>query len=183
MEDRLVQIFRSTSPAQRRRGKAWYALAEQAVERMASEYGVSQVRVACIMAITSPRCQLVQNLARTERALRGESVKGFPYMDEAVLSPIASINGPKVVPFAKAILGKDALVLDTWALAALGLPDKPTREEFRQAHAAYVAAAKRCKQSLRDFQAIIWIAMRDGAVNSAGRTLGHRDIHELLEVN
>ena len=182
MEARLVELFRSATRAQRRRGKHWYATAEQAVERMASEHGVGKTRVACIMAITSPRCQLVTNIRRTERALRGERVRGFGYMDRQVLSPIASLNGPKVVPFAKAILGHDTLVLDTWALAACGIEGKPTAEQRREAHAAYVAAAKRCRQSLRDFQAIVWIAMRDNAVDVHGRKLGTRDIHQLVEL-
>lgn len=180
MEQRLVEIFRSATRSQRRRGKAWYATAEQAAERLAGEYGVSKTRVACIIGITSPRCQLRVNLARTERALRGEPVKGFGYMDRHVQAPIARIHGPKVVPFAKAILGKDVLVLDTWALAALGLPPKPTAVEWRAAEQAYRAAAKRCRQSLRDFQAIVWIAVREQAVNSRGVAIRHADIHELV---
>lgn len=180
METKLVSIFRATTKSQRRRGKSWYSTAEQAVERMAGECGVGKTRVACIMAITSPRCQLVQNLTRTERALRGEKVKGFGYMDHAVLAPIARINGPKVVAFAKAIMGQDVLVLDTWALAACGLPMKPSAEQRREAHAAYVAAAKQCRQSLRDFQAIVWIAVRERAVRSNGVAYRNADIHELI---
>jgi hypothetical protein len=179
MEQRLIEIFRGTSKSQRRRGKAWYATAEQAAERMAAKHGVGKTRVACILAITSPRTQLVQNLARTERALSGQPVKGFGYMDKAVMQPIASLNGPKVVPFAKAILGKDVLVLDTWALKACGLPETPTAAQRREAVAAYTAAAKACRQSLRDFQAIIWIAVRERAVRSNGVAYKGRDIHEL----
>ncbi len=182
MEERLVQIFRSATPAQRRRGKAWYATARIAAERMAVEHGVGLTRVACIMGITSPRAQLVTNLARTRAALRGEPVRGFPYMDEQVQAPIARLNGPKVVPFAKAIMGLDVLVLDTWALAACGLPEKPTAEQRRQAVAAYTAAAKRCRQSLRDFQAIVWIAVREQATRSNGVAYRPRDIHDLVEV-
>jgi hypothetical protein len=180
MEQQLVEIFRSTSKSQRRRGKAWYATAEQAVERMASKHGVGKTRVACILAITSPRTQLVNNLRRTENALQGKPVKGFPYMDRAVLQPIASLNGPKVVPFAKAILGRDVLVLDTWALKACGLPETPSAAQRREAHAAYVSAAKKCRQSLRDFQAIVWIAVREQAVRSNGVAYRNADIHDLI---
>jgi hypothetical protein len=180
MEARLIEIFRGTSKSQRRRGKSWYATAEQAAERMAVKYGVGKTRVACILAITSPRTQLVQNLARTERALQGKPVKGFPYMDRAVLQPIASLNGPKVVPFAKAILGRDVLVLDTWALKACGLPETPSAAQRREAHAAYVSAAKKCRQSLRDFQAIVWIAVREQAVRSNGVAYRNADIHDLI---
>jgi hypothetical protein len=183
MEQELIRIFRSTSKSQRRRGKAWYSLAEAACERMSREYGVSKVRVACIMGITSPRTQLVNNLRRTENVLQGKPVGGFSYMDEQVRAPIARINGPKVVPFAKAIMGKDVLVLDTWALHAVGLPDRPSAAQRAEAVAAYTSAAKRCRQSLRDFQAIIWIAVREQAVRSNGVAYRNADIHELLEAS
>jgi hypothetical protein len=49
--------------------------------------------------------------------------------------------------------------------------------------AAYTSAAKRCRQSLRDFQAIIWIAVREQAVRSNGVAYRNADIHELLEAS
>lgn len=181
MEETLVSLFRSSSRSQRRRGKSWYDTMTAHCDSLAGTYGVSRTRVACIVGITSPRCQLAVNLARTERALRGEQVRGFSYMDEAVQAPLARINGPKVVPFAKAILGdRDALVLDTWALAAVGVLDKPTAEQRKQVDAAYRAAAKRCRQTVRDFQAIIWIAVREQATRSNGVAYRNADIHELI---
>ncbi len=86
MQDQLVSLFRQSSRSQRRRGKAWYATARMAAERMAGEYGVGLTRVACIMGITSPRCQLVQNIARTERG--PEQIELW----ESTTDPVTAMN-------------------------------------------------------------------------------------------
>lgn len=187
---RLRKLYRESTVEQRERGRAWYPLAEAKLRGLAVEYGRTLEEVACILAITSPRTNLVENFARTRRALRGEPVRGFGYMDDAVKDPCNRVNGPKVEAFAKACSGDlDAFVLDTWALRAAGLPEKPSKPQREACEQAYRKLARESGETVRDLQAIIWISLRENHVERVGHKLTpngtkvrRRDIHELKGV-
>lgn len=184
----LVARYEDATESQRERGRDWYPRMRRVCRRLAALSGRTVEQAAAVMAITSPRCQLSQNIARAERALAGQPVRGFAYMDrqcaaalEPGADPLAVVHGPKVEPFARAILGDtEALVLDTWALRALDIPgDKLTAADRRRADAAYREAAELVGENVRDFQAVVWIQTRESEPRADGRVNRLADIHEL----
>jgi hypothetical protein len=185
---RLVAVYNSATPEQRERGRRWYPTMRRHVRKLARQHGANERQAAAVLAITSPRCQLSQNLARAARALAGEPVRGFAYMDDkcaaalADADPLAYCGGPKVGPFAAAILGDpDALVLDTWAFAAAGVGDRPRVAERQAVDVAYREAAATVGEPVRDFQAVVWIVARESGTDSIGRHRRLRDLNELTE--
>lgn len=154
------------------------------MEQLARETCYTTEQAAAVMAITSRAAHLLTNMRWTEMALKSDgaiSVGRFPNVMmpavRAVLENPAAIktcvSGPKVEPFYRAIMGDlDAVVLDRWALVAAGhtpgqrAPDDgPTRRLFEE---AYRRAAKIVGMAARDFQAVIWIAVRETTETKRG---------------
>lgn len=174
----LLEHWRNTTAERKRRGRAWYpAMRERLDSARGKRYTLAQA--SAVLSVTSPAIQLRTNLEHTERILRGESDSGgrFPNQNRpkiaAVLeSPDAAdeyVTGPKVAAFHRAILGdKRALVLDRWAIFAAS-PLGSDREENHKLRAnvraaieqAYRRAARSARCSVRDFQATIWIHVRE----------------------
>lgn len=185
--ERLAATYRAATPDDIANGRRWYPRARRIVRQLAREYGYTERQTAAVLAVTSPRTHLAENIKRTERALRGEPVRGFAYMDTLARDiladkrrPMRYVRGPKVTAFALAILGdRQAVVLDTHALHAAGLPDKPSASERRTAEQAYREAAAACGESPRDFQAIVWIVTRNTRERADGQIHKRRDVHEI----
>lgn len=189
----LLNRYHAATPAQKRRGRAWYDAARAECERLADEYGVGMARVAAVLAITSPDAQLVTNIRWTEAALRRKrarkaqtSAGRYPAnqlpklrraLDGRVPNPGAAVSGPKVEAFYHAIMGdQDCLVIDRWASYAAGGPrDVPPRRKQREVIGqAYIEAARIAGESVRDFQAIIWIQARESTPQAKTGTVHNR---------
>jgi hypothetical protein len=138
---------------------------------MADTYHRPVAQVAAVLAITSVDVQLSTNLRWTEEILRGEREAGrYPASQapkvRAALNtryPGRFVSGPKCSAFYRAIMGDtDALVLDRWAALALGYKRKHLpRAVRREFEVAYRAAAAACGETVRAFQAITWITVRE----------------------
>lgn len=180
-EQTLIALYQRTTPTVRRRGRTWYPEARRRCQALAATYDRPLAQVVAVLAITSVDAQLSLNFRWTEEILRGGREAGrYPANQvpkvRAALStryPGRFVSGPKCVPFYRAIMGDtDSLVLDRWAImTALGnrrkhLP-RAVREEVEY---AYRSAAATCGETVRAFQAITWITVRE-ATPKRGRTV------------
>lgn len=186
-ERELLARYVAADPDTIRRGRQWYRQARREVRRMARQYGYTVAQVAAVLAITSPDAQLSTNLAWTEAILRGERDAGRYPADQApkVRAALTSrtpgryATGPKVQAFYRAIMGDpDVLVIDRWAAyAAGGTKDRPPNTRARrELERAYRAAAAKVGESVRDFQAIVWILVRESTPRADGRLVRLADI-------
>lgn len=164
------------------RGRRWYDAARKECRSIARDSGYSFKQVAAVLAITSPDAQLSTNIRWTREACanHGATAGRYPTAQlpkiRAALGnrrdPGRYVTGPKVSAFYAAIVGEtDSLVIDRWASFAAGGPrDVPAAKDRRAIHAAYLAAAELTGETVRDFQAIVWIACRESTpVDHVGR--------------
>ncbi|MDE2101469.1 MAG: hypothetical protein KGL39_29760 [Patescibacteria group bacterium] len=174
----LVDLYRSADPSAVKRGRHWYRTARRECRAIAQDTGYSVAQVAAVMAITSPDAQLVTNIGWTRVACESDGAvtvgrypgNMMPKIRAALgdrCRPGQYATGPKVSAFYRGIMGdRDALVVDRWAAFAAGYPRsaKLTTKARREIERAYHEAASRVGESLRDFQAIIWIAIRESTL-------------------
>lgn len=175
----LLAQWNDAGKARRKRGKEWYPAAREIMESAARESGHTLEQAVAVMAITSPGAQLRTNIEWTKRALESNGaakVGRFPNVMAPKIRAVLDdpdyaaeyVRGPKVGPFFRAILGDpNELVLDRWALyAAQGSGDRDTNHQLpagaRDAiERAYRNAAKAVRCKVRDFQAAVWIHVRE----------------------
>lgn len=178
-EQMLVALYAQASPAVRRRGRSWYPETNRRLREIAARTGNTPAQAAAVFSIVSPAVQLITALEWTEEILRGERMGGrYPNMQgpriEAALAtryPVKAITGPKVNPFYRAIMGDtSALVLDRWAAFAAGHQrDRDIPPAVRRSlEVAYRAAAAAVGETVRAFQAIVWIMVRETTPKSNG---------------
>jgi hypothetical protein len=183
----LVALYAQASPAVRRRGRSWYPETNRRLRQIAAKTDSTTAHAAAVFAIVSPAVQLATALDWTEAILRGEREGGrYPNMQapriEAALAtryPVKAVTGPKVNAFYRALMGDaDALVLDRWAAFAAGFErgrDIPRAVRLRL-EAAYRAAAAAVGETVRAFQAIVWIVARESTPRSDGRVVRYMDV-------
>jgi len=184
----LLDRYRAADADTIRRGREWYRAARRAVNEIARETGYSRAQVAAVLAITSPDAQLVSNIDWTRKAcLNGGRTAGrypsdqLPKIRAALVSnrPGQYVKGPKVNAFYRAIMGhEDVLVVDRWASFAAGGPkDRPPAAKARRVITeAYHRAAEIAGETVRDFQAIVWIQARENTARADGRFVRLQDI-------
>lgn len=185
----LHSTYRRATPDQIERGRAWYADFRRECARIARDTGVPLARVVATAAITSPDARLSTNLMWTRKACeaRGACKVGrYPNAMHARYAPILSgsvaplrgVGGDKVTAFYRAIMGdRDSVVLDRWALRAVGHDrDTCTPKQYREYAARYRRAAEVEGEHPADFQAIVWIVLRDDAMRSDGARQGLTDL-------
>lgn len=181
---RLTRRYRQLDGDVITRGLEWYPEAFRRMEALAAETGYLTEQAVAVMAITSRAAHLTNNIQWTEVSLRtggAVPVGRFPNimmpLVRSVLNDPATIpdcvSGPKVEAFYRAIMGDEtAVVLDRWALYAAGhsygkrAPDPGPL--WRSIEDAYRRAAKIVGVTVRDFQAIIWIAIRETTKTQRG---------------
>lgn len=151
-------------------GAAWYDEARGAMYDLAHRYHRSLKRVAYATAVLSNNTAWPENLALVEHVLwavgNGLTPRGHyrALIDKAVRivrdGEFKALRGPKVVPFARALMGDtSAVVVDRWVLRAAGA--------YPSGWNAYLADMRRVEVALRMLarevhgkparvQAIIW---------------------------
>lgn len=186
-EQKLLALYDQASPAIRRRGRTWYPETQRRLRVIAERADSSPAHATAVFAIVSPAVQLATALDWTEEILRGERMGGrYPNMQGprimaalATRYPVTAITGPKVNAFYRAIMGDtSALVIDRWAAYAAGHDrgrDIP-RAVRRELEAAYRAAAAAVGETVRAFQAIVWIVARETTPRSDGRIVRYVDV-------
>jgi len=171
-ERKLIALYDQASPAIRRRGRSWYPETNRRLREIAERTGATPAHAAAVFSIVSPMVQVMTALDWTEQILAGERTYGAFHSQSTKIAralasskPVYYISGPKVNPFYRAIQGDtSALVLDRWALYAAGHPERSssvTKSAWREIEAAYRSAAELCGETVRAFQAIVWIVVRE----------------------
>lgn len=180
MTSPLIELYAAADQDVRKRGRLWYPETRRRLRALAQEYDRPLSQVVAVFAITSVAAQLAANLRWTEEILQGlrtggryPNVQG-PLVEAALHStrPGRYARGPKVSTFYRALMGdRDAVVIDRWAARAAGWESEkhaiPVRVQ-RQMIEAYMEAAKTCRESPRDFQAVVWIVKRETTPKSNG---------------
>ena len=188
-EQMLVALYAQASPAVRRRGRSWYPETNRRLREIAERTGSTHAHAVAVFSIVSPAVQLFTALEWTESILRGERRGGRypnrqgPRIESALATryPVKAITGPKVNPFYRALMGDtEALVLDRWAAFAAGHQrDKDIPPAVRRSlEAAYRAAAAAVGETVRAFQAIVWIMVRESTRRTDGRLIRLADVTE-----
>ena len=188
----LLDIYHRATPAQLAQGRAWYDEYRRECGAISRRTNVPLRRVVATAAITSPDAQLVSNMAWAMRACEslGDAPAGrYPNAMQAryrpilrgETAPLEGVGGLKVTNFYRAILGDpNAVVLDRWALRAVGHDrDTCTPNQYTRYTALYSEAAHAVGETPRDFQAIVWTVLREGATRADGRKNTLRDIHDI----
>ena len=174
--DRLLALRESLTIAELGQGQSWYSDAGAIAEGMARRHRFTTKQAAFTIAALSPSNRWYRNLTDADtlmRAVRGHRrlprVCTYHTNKRAALRVLrrgdfTAVRGPKVRPFAKAILGDgNALVLDRHALRAAGVNPGASMLVRDFTAQAYRYAAHEVGERACDFQAQVWIAQRGAA--------------------
>ncbi len=169
----LDDLYASADKRTRIRGRRWYPLTRRRLLELAVQYDRPLSQVVAVFAITSVAAQLKTNLAWTEEILQGTRMGGRypnvqgPLVERALASryPSRCVTGPKTGAFYRALMGDPhVVVIDRWAARAAGWEESghsiPVRRR-REMEQAYREAAERCGERVRNFQAIVWLVLRE----------------------
>lgn len=172
MRDRLLAIHETAAPAVIEAGRLWYPGAENVIADLSREYQLGRPRVAAIVAVLSPRQRWRKNIEGARAVLEGEPQRapGFDGNRAKASALLAGepleliIGGDKVTSFWANLIGSHtAVTVDIWAQrAALGYdhPHQPKNDRYRRLVAIYRAAAECVGETPREFQSVIWQAIR-----------------------
>lgn len=174
--DNLLALYERNE--QREADLEWYADAKRQARERATALGVPVKRYLGVVAATSPMQQWstkdgqrFPNLDAADRVIRwhrGELDKpgtlGANARNAAAIlngkDPMA-VLGPKTRAFYLALSGGEDVVLDRWALRAIGWPRESVSEaEVPLASAPYIEAAERLGVSPSALQAATWTQIR-----------------------
>lgn len=178
---RLLFLYGNATPQQRDEGENWYPKAAAFAAQLAAQYGIPREVAAGVVAVVSPQMKWRDNksvaLALVAAHAGGEGLPhglaGYPTNHAKAWRMLttgdvwANINGPKVVPFLRNILGDwDEVTCDIHACrAAYGhkfsnAPTGPQRDYVAQ---AYTTAARLVRVYPAVFQAVVWCVVRGSA--------------------
>jgi len=152
-------------------GRLWYPTARGELYDLAKQYGYPLKRVAFAAAALSNNMEWGQNVALAEHvcwAVRNAVPARGHYpacLSKAVRilrdGEYAALSGPKVEPFARALLGDmRAAVVDRWMYRAAGESGWVTEFRTRNIAVALRALARECGRPVAVIQAIIWVTIR-----------------------
>ena len=136
--ENIINIYNLSTPAERRRGLAWYATAFTDCERIANQFGLPVNIVAGVVSALSPNNKWERNIENAhvliDAFFKGDNITDFkvstynPMKDKAwqilnAMNPkdnptmsddeIAKVlNGQKIISFFRCILGYDTCCID-----------------------------------------------------------------------
>ncbi len=148
----------------------WYVLALQGIKAKHGDW-----RLMCgLMAATSPQTDVRMNVILANEARRSHELDMMdqwrpflPCHEANVHRAIAfePLSGQKVENFRLALLGQQAIVIDTWMLRAAGfcktLGEHPTRHEIRICYEAVKLVSKSLGLKVQEVQALVWTIYRN----------------------
>ncbi len=147
-------------------GRPWYDWARAEISAAAPLLGVSETRLADLLALFSPRVSVKKSVRMAVHYIRtgahSHDVLPMVRVGVAHYEATREIRGCKTAPFAKALMGdKSAVVLDTWMAVAFGLDpgwikDRPRLRRRMAATLERVAAG--LGWPVAETQAAIWAA-------------------------
>ena len=156
--ENIINIYNLSTPAERRRGLAWYATAFTDCERIANQFGLPVNIVAGVVSALSPNNKWERNIEN-------------PTMSDDEIAKV--LNGQKIISFFRCILGYDTCCIDGHAKGIyegkrFGLTSPKnhiSKKYYKQLQDAYVEAGSKItfrKKNLRAFeiQAITWVTWK-----------------------
>lgn len=188
MKDNLLTIWRNTSPALLAEGSRWYHIAHSWILSLSELTGIDFVKVAGVVAVTSAIQKWDIQMILVPRMLKhylksGETMGfGWPMISqrekaERVLAgDFDAVSGRKIRAFWFALMGDpEAVVIDRWAYRAAvgeynGEFDARAMQKkgvFEDVQEAYREAALEVGVVARDFQAALWVAVREPSFSFA----------------
>lgn len=176
----LLTHYHAADEATRVAGRQWYANAEREARELSrvAAPGVGRVACAGILAALSPRAQWSVNVRWAREIVAKAAWHASPTVEPPPVSlpdarlkawriayyrenPGSVLRGPKVRAFWRAIAGDpDAAVLDVWMLRAMGIEGTISPKRYTELEAALRQAASTTHETVRDFQAIVWMQVR-----------------------
>jgi hypothetical protein len=176
----LRNWFLLASPEEIEQGTQWYDNARAEAHTLATAHNTDTPTVAAMIAALSPRITWDETLKAAKELLRHKSrakgIAGFRMNHTKALrilageSPNDVLGGKKVTNFFRNILGDgDAITVDTWAARAAGETRPLDRHNrYERIANAYRSVAREIGLEPRQFQAVIWLVIRnrDGLDNS-----------------
>lgn len=163
----LREVYDRATPLDVQNGRVWYPMARGDVYDVAKRYRVSLKRACFAAAALSNNMTWEQNVALLEHVCFSAKVGQDPHghythcLDKAVRilrGEFSALTGPKVVPFAHALLGDTrAAVVDRWVYRAAGEAGWPTLCRSRNIAVALRMVAKDVRRAVSELQAIIWV--------------------------
>jgi len=176
MKQNLLQVYQEATDFTAR---DWYREAHGQIAQIARSHGLDLVTVAGIVAALSPRIQWAGNIAAAVKLINGQSCQGT-YSNVAKAKAILGGGHPLEVMSDRAQKTRNfflnlynpdhptAVTVDTWAARAYFLDakyGKSVRDRTYQVIAqAYREASREVGLLPSEFQAIVWVAVRDGGV-------------------
>ena len=179
---RLLNIYHNANPASVAEGLAWYESAHAIAACWADGTPYTVRQVIGVIAALSPRLHWARNLKVAAIVLKahaqGRSVAEARVATGCFLQRIVAAYrildgideypaGIKVQTFARAIEGDETnVVLDVWAFrAAISTKHDGayTADEWRVTRDAFLKAAELAHVTPRQFQAVVWVAVRGRA--------------------
>jgi len=175
---RLLGHYRDASFFQVEAGLEWYHEAALVAATLANDGKYSLEQTAGVVAVLSPRVHWRTNkrlahyvvachadgvpVTDVKGCIRGNIARAYRVLD----GDLSAISGPKVTAFWRGILGDETVVtLDVWAYrAAIGRDYVGPGPLRRSVESSYRNAARRAGVNPRDFQAIVWVAVRGSAL-------------------
>ena len=155
------------------RAEPWYWREGERIRAAARAAGVDELRAIDAAAALSPAGRwdsIVSRLLAFYRAVQeGAPPPKMPTYGRNVRAAVAILrgrgapSGPKVSRFARNLRGDPGCVtVDRWAARAAGLPESGGARWYRSIEEAYRSAASVAGIPPSTFQAILWVALRDG---------------------
>lgn len=148
----------------------WYVHARRRVSHLAQVHNVDTERMACLLALFSPRTAVVRSETMAVHYL---TTGGFtPDVIRGVRASVwhwektREIRGPKVRAFARALCGDDtSIVLDTHMARAFGVPEKKVyrKDYFQKIRRVLRWWASRLRWTPCEVQAALWAGYYRGA--------------------
>lgn len=167
--------------------RPWYDWALAEIQAAAPILGVTETRLADLLALFSPRTSVKKSVRLTVHYIRTgghvHDVLPMVRVGVAYYEATREIRGCKTAPFAKALMGdKSAVVLDTWMAVAFGVDPNwiKDRPKLRRRMAATLQrVADSLGWPVAETQAAIWAA----TVRGQGPYAKLRTIGLLEEIN
>ena len=173
----LVAQYETAAEEVQEAGALWYFQARREAQRIGRETGIPWHRVAAAIAVLSPLQPWEKNLEMAETLATAIS------RDDRIPEPqtfglnwskaievlhgepiLEHVKGPKVTAFYFAICGDDSrAVVDSWMCKLLGWEKGAPKPGKVYDHlAAFIhAAAREVNVSVTEFQATLWVQVRD----------------------
>ncbi len=163
--NRLIEIYQGTPRSIKEEGRCWYPSARSFFSSLARKRGLAESTVLGCVAALSPFVSWKTQLERTDDFLVTRRFPGFGSNVRSAIrilsgaNPDSVLKGPKVRQFYLNLLGDtNGVTLDRHAISACGYhgTGAHSRRTLDRLREAYRIAARACKETPRDFQAIVW---------------------------